>query len=78
MLRDFIKIEILENIKSAWTIGMFLVALTLIPLSIFLNDKAFSDMKSNLSVFRERYREEFQQALSLSTWNLIYRDKATR
>ena len=37
MLRDFIKIEILENIKSARTIGMFVVALTLIPLSIFLN-----------------------------------------
>jgi len=62
MLRDFIKIEILENIKSPRTIGMFLVALTLIPLSIFLNYKAFSDMKSNLSVFREKYREEFQQA----------------
>jgi hypothetical protein len=62
MLRDFIKIEILENIKSPRTIGMFLVALTLIPLSIFLNYKAFSDMKSSLSIFKQRYREEFHPA----------------
>jgi ABC-type transport system involved in multi-copper enzyme maturation permease subunit len=67
MLREFIKIEILENIKSPRTIGMFLVTSILIPMSIFLNYRTLVDMRNNLSTFRERYREELLQA----PWNKI-------
>ncbi len=67
MVREFVWHELEENIKSPRAISMLLVAISLIPVSGYLNYRALVNSRNSLSMLRENYKQEFLQ----TPWNRI-------